>query len=710
MVAVTLTQKFLVMISRNARRQTRKAFKNNADVGNPSDYTGFASGGSTGSNGFQDSYTNAYNEMQKETGSNNFLQAFTGPNGQLFYNYVGANPQNITIMPATPNTPSTAPPSTSTNSPTVSAPSAPTISASPNGVSEGGGGGSSNSGAPSSASTGSIGVDAGNVGHNVGQAVGVGLSLAGVPSFGVPTTIGDLVDASQNTVDGAPSISVGQAFSGLAHNATFGLSDLLGTQSIATSQTQNNNSTAPAQGIGIPTGNTDLGMNTPSSSSSASSPDGEPAGVGGAISGGDHGMGVGGGDASGGDNSGSSGGGPGGDGSHYSKGGIMSKHTGFLAHPAVQDALKNGPLGQAGYSQGGMLPRGNEMMGDSAGAGYADGGFISNNPAATPPQGMANGGTVSDGGPGYQAGGLGADAYAPDNSATTSNEPDVSQNGTQSNPGNPGAPNGFLQGEAADAYNQNYDTFPQDQNQDQSSSAPTTGFATGGFARRVADDAATVGMADDEKLDYNFARSHWHGEDKASRGEAADASRNSEYKTTPHSQEGNIRKDGGFAKGGMNYDTGGPVINPDAQAQPPSVTPGDPSSPDNSKVSAVTQPDGATKDDQPAMLSKGEFVLDAATVAFFGVDKIKKMQLIAHKSLMEQAQAEQAKQQDQGPQQGGLGSPPQGAPPPQQAQGGPTQPMPLMPPPSTAPNATESRIAATDTPKGPPMSQSMMGI
>lgn len=168
----------------------------------------------------------------------------------------------------------------------------------------------------------------------------------------------------------------------------------------------------------------------------------------------------------------------------------------------------------------------------------------------------------------------------------------------------------------------------------------------------------------------------------------------------------------GFASGGLAYNDGGPVIDPNAKPSGPGLPPGDPTSPDNSKVSAETQPAGATADDQTAKLSKGEFVLDAATVAFFGVGKLKQMQLQAHKALSEEAS------QVQGAQPGGQGlgspppgpaAPPQGAPPP--AQGAPQQaaPMPTSPPPSTMPNPTEQRIAATDNPKGPP-NRSPLGI
>jgi hypothetical protein len=41
-------------------------------------------------------------------------------------------------------------------------------------------------------------------------------------------------------------------------------------------------------------------------------------------------------------------------------------------------------------------------------------------------------------------------------------------------------------------------------------------------------------------------------------------------------------------------------------------------------------PASATADDVPAKLSQGEFVMDAATTAYFGVDKLVKMQQKAH--------------------------------------------------------------------------------
>lgn len=158
----------------------------------------------------------------------------------------------------------------------------------------------------------------------------------------------------------------------------------------------------------------------------------------------------------------------------------------------------------------------------------------------------------------------------------------------------------------------------------------------------------------------------------------------------------------GFAAGGMNMAIGGPVVDPNAKPTGPGLPPGDPTSPDNSQVSAQTQPKSATADDQTVQLSKGEFVLDAATVAFFGVSKLKQMQVAAHKALSAEAQG-QSQQQGQG-----LGSPPQGPPPgaPQQA---PTPPMPTAPPPASMPNPTEQRIAATNTPKGPP-NRSALGI
>jgi hypothetical protein len=158
----------------------------------------------------------------------------------------------------------------------------------------------------------------------------------------------------------------------------------------------------------------------------------------------------------------------------------------------------------------------------------------------------------------------------------------------------------------------------------------------------------------------------------------------------------------GMADGGFipeSFACGG---TPQGPAQGLGAPQGDPQAAQNQDVAQSIVPKEGTSDSVPAKLSKGEFVLDAATVQFFGVDKIIKMQEKAHQGIAEhlaqqdanQKQAQQAPQAQPQPQQQPAGL---GAPPPQM----PNQTAPQ-------PNATDQRIQATDTPKPQNSPLSMM--
>lgn len=129
----------------------------------------------------------------------------------------------------------------------------------------------------------------------------------------------------------------------------------------------------------------------------------------------------------------------------------------------------------------------------------------------------------------------------------------------------------------------------------------------------------------------------------------------------------------------------------------------------NSNVAQSVVPKESTADNVPAKLSKGEFVLDAPTVMYYGLQKIIAMQEKAHSGIAENL-AKQDAQQGSGPQQ--QQQPNQGSPQQQQpTQAGPQpgpqrppglaapMPAPHMPPPGPTPNAEQQRIQATNTPK-----------
>lgn len=153
---------------------------------------------------------------------------------------------------------------------------------------------------------------------------------------------------------------------------------------------------------------------------------------------------------------------------------------------------------------------------------------------------------------------------------------------------------------------------------------------------------------------------------------------------------------------------GGPVPDQNAQTTQPQVTPQDQQAMQNQQIAEQAVPKESTADTVPARLSKGEFVMDAPTVMYWGVGKFQKMQEQAHTAIakhMAKQDAQQAQSQQQQAQ------------PQAQHQGlaAPQQPMPQQMPPQAAnpPDATQQRIAQTanppPAPKPNPSPFSLMG-
>jgi hypothetical protein len=155
--------------------------------------------------------------------------------------------------------------------------------------------------------------------------------------------------------------------------------------------------------------------------------------------------------------------------------------------------------------------------------------------------------------------------------------------------------------------------------------------------------------------------------------------------------------DAGYAEGGD--------IAPDQQQQPQQSQP----SPDqqqsmqNQQIANQVVPKDGTADNVDAKLSKGEFVMDAATVQFWGMGKLIQMQDKAHEAIAKHLEKQNAQQQQQAGQRPGLAAPPQG----QQQQ----MPQQLPPQAAAQPNASQQRIAQTATPpKAPPPSPSPFSL
>lgn len=684
----------------------------------------FASGGQT-SAGFDDYYTKAYNSFQGASGGLQ-LKAFKGPNGQTAYQYV--NPDGTPVSPpfgtanntaATP-TPTTPPPGT-----TTPAPAAPQVNpgtttallggASPTSPDSGAGRGDTAQGpqgeaqgTPSGTDTrGSVSKD---TAHSIGQFGKGALDVASIamnPAMGLlglaAKTAMKSDDPFANAINsmlgrGTPSNAEAEAAQGLDRDAANNPSGIgaTGSESAGTEGGRN------AGGAGASTGGPGTGAAGSESGSGGLGGPGDPGGLGGNDPGG------------------------------YSKGG----KSGFLTPPHIKEALSKGPLGEQSFSKSGVntMAKGGKCMA-CGGTGYSQGGSPTGLMApGGSAGGYADGGLVTPGDTlsAYGTGGVAMGATGNPGGMTDQNTGGYAQGGFASQ--NPAAvgPSNYAEGGAMP-------TQSTEENMKQLYLRAAEGDK---FARSALEDMTS------QRLVNQWARDKDMPGDSLQRGSQSaqdfmdttrqkhgiDDTGSRSFIGRSYSQGGNANPmtpenpgyskggfmadkpvDNGYANGGqsdnstnaplaprMSYDQGGPVIAPNAQPQQSSGTPGDPSAPDNSKVSAMTQPAGAVKDQEPAMLSKGEYVLDAATVAYLGVNKIKQMQLQAHKAMLGEAQNVQQAQGQQ-PQQQGMMAPQQAAP-----QGQPMPPMPTSPPPSTMPNPTEQRIAATNTSK--PNTKGFMGI
>lgn len=161
----------------------------------------------------------------------------------------------------------------------------------------------------------------------------------------------------------------------------------------------------------------------------------------------------------------------------------------------------------------------------------------------------------------------------------------------------------------------------------------------------------------------------------------------------------------GYADGGM------PDEPPQQGGQ--QLDPGTQQAMANQQTAEQAVPKEGTADDVPAKLSKGEFVMDAATVMFYGLGKLVKMQEQAHQEIAKHMQKQDAQQQQQQAQP--QGAPPQAAQPQQgqpQQKGMAAPPMPAQLPPQAGmlPNAEQSRIAQTATPPQAPKPSSPFSL
>jgi hypothetical protein len=176
-----------------------------------------------------------------------------------------------------------------------------------------------------------------------------------------------------------------------------------------------------------------------------------------------------------------------------------------------------------------------------------------------------------------------------------------------------------------------------------------------------------------------------------------------------------------FAQGGviMKYACGGPGLGapPQGGAQQPQTGPtGNPDSDQaiaNQKTAEQIVPKEGTADNINAKVSKGEYVMDAATVMFYGMDKLSGMQEKAHQGIADHLAKQQAQQNDQSstpPSQVQQAQAQQQAQQPQQKQGmGSPLPTSMPPAAATPPNGTEQRIAQTNTPRPQQNPMSLMG-
>lgn len=236
-------------------------------------------------------------------------------------------PQQFTPGSGVPTlTPPAAPPATQSGVPAI--PVQQSLLTMPNGDSGGGGGPAGNgtgADAGGTGGTGSSGTSSG-VGHDVspaGVSSGLGLGLGpvgttaagiGLTGLGAPpgslsaidTAIGMTQANNSLSKEGAPTLGLSDALSAFAHAVSMGL---VGTD-IDTAAAVNNNSTAAAKGIGVPTGSIDIGNSLTGPKGSADvDPTNGPAAPSGT---GDPNNSNGGNSANGGGNGGSTGGGNGG--------------------------------------------------------------------------------------------------------------------------------------------------------------------------------------------------------------------------------------------------------------------------------------------------------------------------------------------------------------------------------------------------------------
>lgn len=214
---------------------------------------------------------------------------------------------------------------------------------------------------------------------------------------------------------------------------------------------------------------------------------------------------------------------------------------------------------------------------------------------------------------------------------------------------------------------------------------PTNSLAMGGMPR-VAPPPHAMGLATNNPASGRFA---------------------SRMMNDPHKFDS-----GGVIGSNENYAVGGPTMPPQGLAAPPQgqgqpMSAGPTGDPDtdqaiaNQKTAEQIVPQDGKNDGITAKVSKGEFVMDNATVQYFGIDKLIKMQEKAHEGITKHIMKQDAQQnegQDQAQPQG-LASPPQGQG--QQQAGPPTiQPQPPMQaPPSSIPNAQQQRIQQTNSPR-----------
>lgn len=175
----------------------------------------------------------------------------------------------------------------------------------------------------------------------------------------------------------------------------------------------------------------------------------------------------------------------------------------------------------------------------------------------------------------------------------------------------------------------------------------------------------------------------------------------------------------GYADGGgIGAPTPPQQANNNAPEQP--MTSGDPATDQaiqNQKVAEQVVPSEGTADGVPAKLSKGEYVMDAASVMYFGVGKLQQMQEKAHADLAKHLNKQQIQQAQQDDGSGGGPQQQPGQPQPQQQNQAQQQApqglgMPQQMPPQAAPqpDPSQQRIQQTATPPQAPAPQNPMSL